>query len=122
MDKIIIEESSVCKLVRTGWESNGYGAFGEPESSSYKYVTINNKIERIYNGWFIIHDGEKVLDTEPKSTIPDKYLIHLDEKFARKKLARKYKNYIELKEEFDQMDPDSLKDIKRDLNIEKILG
>lgn len=60
MENEIVELVQNCKLVKTGWESNGHDCWGNYESSSYKYVTINGKMEKCYNGMYVVHDGKKV--------------------------------------------------------------
>jgi hypothetical protein len=120
MDKIIIEKASSCKLVRHGSERDGHGAFGEPEYSHYKYVVINGKTERVHGERFIVHDGEKVLSVE--YALDDELLVHLDDELNRKKMKRRYKDYIELKEEFDNIGEDDLKYLRRDVTLKKIVG
>jgi len=119
MDRIIIEKVETCDLVKTGWERDGYGAFGEPESTSYRYVIINGKEKNVYSG-YIIHDGETVLDTTYQ--LQDNICVHMDDKFHRKEMARKYKNYMDAKEEISHLNDDEILAIKRDINIKKILG
>lgn len=59
--KLIIEKIFECKLVKTGYESNGHDCWGNHEYSSYNYVLLENKEERVWDSNFIIHNDKEVL-------------------------------------------------------------
>lgn len=68
--KLIIENASDCKLVRTGSESNGHDCWGKYEYSNYRYVyTITGRKENVFDSSVIIHDGKDVYYVTFKSTI-----------------------------------------------------
>jgi len=56
----IVELVENCDLVRTGYDDNGHDCWGNYEYSSYKYVMINGKQKRCWDGWVVIHDGSEV--------------------------------------------------------------
>lgn len=62
-DEIVPEEIETvkhCKLVKTGYERNGHDCWGNLEWSSYKYVMIDGKEQKCWDGWYVVHDGKKV--------------------------------------------------------------
>ena len=62
----IIELVQDCKLVREGREENGHDCWGNYEWTHYKYVFIDGKKEKCYDGWYVIHDGVNVKETISK--------------------------------------------------------
>lgn len=76
----IIELVENCKLVRTGSEENGHDCWGNYEYNQYKYVIINGKEERCWDGWYVIHNGKNVKEVVIKERLETrKYLIKLEE-------------------------------------------
>ena len=63
MGKIILESQEECRLVSRGSHSSGHVCWGNIEHTSYSYVFYNSKIEHVYPGMYVIHDGENVLGT-----------------------------------------------------------
>jgi len=56
----IVELVENCDLVRTGYEDNGHDCWGNYEYSSYKYVYIEGRPQKCFDGWLVIHDGKQV--------------------------------------------------------------
>lgn len=65
----IIELVEECKLVIEKSVQNGHDCWGNIDWSTEKYVFINGKQERCFNGWYVIHDGKNVKE------ITTKYLL-----------------------------------------------
>lgn len=61
-----LEKVEDCKLVKQHSESNGHDCWGNFEFTSYNVVFINNKMERVPDGWWVLHNG-----TEVKRLVPD---------------------------------------------------
>ncbi len=82
--KLIVEEVSKCKFVKEGYEPNGHDCWGNNDFSSYKYVIINNKEVRTWDGWFIIHNNKEVLECTIKECV-DSRLKSLKEEYYNSK-------------------------------------
>lgn len=65
----IVELVENCDLVRTGYEDNGHDCWGNLEYSSYKYVYIEGRPQKCFDGWLVIHDGKQVKEL----TLPSIY-------------------------------------------------
>lgn len=77
----IIELVQDCKLVQTGYESNGHDCWGNLESTSYQYVMINGKKQKCWDDWYIIHDGKNVFEVITKSGLETrKFLFESEQK------------------------------------------
>jgi len=58
----IIEKVKDCHLVYERSEQNGHDCWGNYEWTTHKYVRIKDKEEMCWNDWYVIHDGEKVIE------------------------------------------------------------
>lgn len=82
MSKEIIELVQNCNLVRFGSEDNGHDCWGNREWSEYKYVLIDGKEERIWDNWYVVHDGKNVKE------VLSSYLYESRIKDEERKLAQ----------------------------------
>jgi hypothetical protein len=102
--RVVIEKMSDCKLVRERRESNGHDCWGKSEYTSYDYVLIDDKEEKVFKGEYIIHDEESVFETGYLSLLDKRYLKYLDEEYFNKLESEakesRYKKYLELEKEF----------------------
>jgi len=57
---LITELVEDCKLVIEKSEPDGHDCWGNIEFSTNKYVVIKGKLEKCWDGWYVIHDGKKV--------------------------------------------------------------
>lgn len=58
--ELIVELVENCSLVREGSQENGHDCWGNFEWTSYKYVYLNDKEQRCWDGCYIVHDGKEV--------------------------------------------------------------
>src|ERR1035437_1310438 len=100
MSKIVIEKSKYCKFVQRGYTVTGHDCWGCTETSDYRYVWFEGKEEHVYDGSYIMHDGEKVLGTGSISCLDEKFRKHLDKDCVEKLKERRYKEYLTLDKEF----------------------
>lgn len=49
-----------CKLVYEISETEGCDCWGNSYWDDQKYFTINGKKEKVFDGWYVIHDGKNV--------------------------------------------------------------
>lgn len=94
---IVIEPMETCKLVKSGSEYAGHGAFGESDFSSYDYVRINLKEEKVFNGMYILHNNEEVLGTCFDFNMANSILNIIDKKHILKKEKEERELYESLK-------------------------
>lgn len=111
--KEFVDNVKECKLVYTGYEADGHDCWGNTDWNSYKYVIIDGKQEKCYDGWVVIHDGEKV----KKLTTRYAYEIDKMEKINLSKTGFKtdaeYKAYLKGKDDAFRIATQRLKE-KRD--------
>ena len=118
MNKIIIEKIESCIFVHTAYKSNGHGAFGEPDYTSYKYVILSDGAQvEVYDSMYILHDNHTVLDTGLICLLEPKMQKYLDLEYSKKLKDKRYGEYLKLKNEFEN-DPIYI----RDQNILRIIN
>ena len=119
--KIVIERATESKLKRTKWVSNGHDCWGNSEGYDEDYVIVNGKSERVFDSEYIIHNEKEVLEVGYIDTLPDNLRQYLDkdlyDKIKAEEKERRYKRYLQLKEEFDN-DPVYIRDQKLDKLVE----
>jgi len=103
--KIVIEKMEKCSLVKENSYVDGHDCWGNYEHSSYKYVLLNGKEERVHKG--NLHDGKKVLKVTLLELMPDYMQEFLDKDFAKKSKDKRKKTYLKLKKEFENEDKNS---------------
>ncbi len=69
---LITELVEDCKLVIEKSELDGHDCWGNREFTTNKYVMIKGKLEKCWDGWYIIHDGKKVSTFLPEDLISSK--------------------------------------------------
>ena len=98
-NKRIVELAKNCKLVRRGSEENGHDCWGNYEWTSYKYVIIEGKEQKIWDDYYIVHNGKKV------EKVMSKFLYELELKEAAHfektgfKTPAEYRAYLKGKSE-----------------------
>ena len=115
-----INEKDVEKFIHKIGEANGHDCWGNYEYSYYNVVYIDGKSERIREGDYIAHDGQKVIYTGSISSLPNDIGNILDHTLAEQRKSRRYKEFLNLKKEFDVKSDENTKVI-RDVTIEKII-
>ena len=55
----IIELVEDCNLVKTAYEENRE-CWGNKDWIPFKYVWLDGKFTRCYDGWYIIHNGKRI--------------------------------------------------------------
>ena len=127
MSKIIIEDiksKNVKKYIVERSEPNGHDCWGKTEWSLWNVIVIDGKDELIYeskdiSSQYIAHDGEKAIYVGSIDSLPKWMMLHMDPSAKEKEKAKRYKEYLKLKKEFD-IESDENKRIKRDVNIENL--
>lgn len=61
MDNLIIELVEDCKLVKIAYERNN-SFWGNDKNIKIKYVWLDGVFKRCYDGWYIVHDGDRIKD------------------------------------------------------------
>lgn len=61
--EIFVDKFPTSRFIETGYEDNGHDCWGKSEYSSYEFVMVKGKKEKIFEGMFVIHNDEEVLAT-----------------------------------------------------------
>lgn len=117
ISRLVIEKVLESKFVRTRYESDGHDCWGNNESTQYKYVLINGKQKDVYDGWYILHNDEVILELSLIQNLPESIQKYMDKGVSDRLKEERYKRYLILKDEFE-------KDVVyiRDQKISKIVG
>jgi hypothetical protein len=95
----IIELVQDCKLVQEGSEPDGHDCWGVREFYYYKYVLINGKKKKCFDGWYVIHDGVKVKEVLTDYLLKSRKEMQAHLKETGFETPREYAAYLKGKDE-----------------------
>ncbi len=101
-----VKDSECEKYLKTKSEENGHDCWGKLEWTSRDYVMVKGKQSNVYDGTYLIHDGEKVLEvcySEPDEYDMEKYATEEYKKELKLEADRReYNLYLKLHKKYSK--------------------
>jgi len=99
--KLIIEPALSCSLTQERTMPNGHDCWGNYEWTTEYGVYINGEWKGVNSGWYVAHDGKRVIDCSLIDLLPMSLRQILDPNVAALMKQRRQRDYLELKKEFE---------------------